>query len=61
MLSYDIINVFIADGQKYSGNPLAVIYGAADLTQEQCQTLGRRELLKSALIAFLPQDQTVLN
>lgn len=43
MLSYDIVNVFIADGEKYSGNPLAVFYGAADLSQEQCQALGRRE------------------
>lgn len=44
MLSYDIVNVFIADGEKYSGNPLAVIYGAEDLSQAQCQALGRREL-----------------
>jgi predicted PhzF superfamily epimerase YddE/YHI9 len=43
MLSYDIVNVFIADGEKFSGNPLAVIYGAEKLTQDQCQALGRRE------------------
>jgi trans-2,3-dihydro-3-hydroxyanthranilate isomerase len=44
MLSYDIVNVFIADGKPYSGNPLAVIYGAEELSQEQCQALGRREV-----------------
>lgn len=45
MLWYDIVNVFIADGSPFSGNPLAVIYGADRLSQEQCQALGRREQL----------------
>jgi len=43
MLSYDIVNVFIADGERFSGNPLAVIYGAEKLSQDQSQALGRRE------------------
>jgi len=43
LLRYDVVNVFISDGNVYSGNPLAVIYGGEHLTQAQGLVLARRK------------------
>jgi len=37
MLEYEVVDVFAP--RAYAGNPLAVVFGADDLTTEQCQAL----------------------
>lgn len=42
-IPFELVNVFLADKQPYTGNPLAVFRNGGELTTEQCQALGRRQ------------------
>lgn len=41
-LAYRIVNVFTVDEEPFSGNPLAVFEDAADVTDEQMQSIARQ-------------------
>lgn len=42
-LSYDLVDVFtLPPNIPFTGNPLAVVYGAQDLSQAQLQTIATR-------------------
>ena len=60
MLKYDIVNVFLANSDPYTGNPLAVIHGGEELSTEQCQAFGRRAsaIAYSEICNF--QSETIL-
>jgi trans-2,3-dihydro-3-hydroxyanthranilate isomerase len=54
-LDYLIVDVFTPEaGQPFSGNPLAVVLGADDLTTAQCQALAVEFNLSESVFAVAP-------
>lgn len=60
-LTYDLLDVFTTDGVPFTGNALAVIYGAESLSQKQLQTIARGESSSLVLCPGHIADLTTLS
>jgi trans-2,3-dihydro-3-hydroxyanthranilate isomerase len=54
IVAYEIVDVFT--DRPFAGNPLAVVYGAADLGHDQMQTLAREFNLSETVFVLEPDD-----
>jgi trans-2,3-dihydro-3-hydroxyanthranilate isomerase len=54
IVAYEIVDVFT--DRPFTGNPLAVVYGAADLGHDQMQTLAREFNLSETVFVLDPAD-----
>jgi trans-2,3-dihydro-3-hydroxyanthranilate isomerase len=54
IVAYEIVDVFT--DRPFTGNPLAVVYGAADLAHDQMQTLAREFNLSETVFVLEPSD-----
>jgi trans-2,3-dihydro-3-hydroxyanthranilate isomerase len=54
IVAYEIVDVFT--DRPFAGNPLAVVYGADDLAQDQMQTLAREFNLSETVFVLPPAD-----
>jgi trans-2,3-dihydro-3-hydroxyanthranilate isomerase len=54
IVAYEIVDVFT--DRPFAGNPLAVVYGAADLGHDQMQTLAREFNLSETVFVLTPSD-----
>jgi trans-2,3-dihydro-3-hydroxyanthranilate isomerase len=54
IVAYEIVDVFT--DRPFAGNPLAVVYGAADLAHDQMQTLTREFNLSETVFVLEPTD-----
>ena len=55
-LTYRLLNVFARDDDPFSGNPLCVVEGAQDLTDDQMQGLARQFNLSETTFLVAPVD-----
>ncbi|MGA8977880.1 MAG: PhzF family phenazine biosynthesis protein [Pedococcus sp.] len=55
-LTYRLLNVFARAGDPFSGNPLCVVEGAQDLTDDQMQGLARQFNLSETTFLVAPAD-----
>jgi trans-2,3-dihydro-3-hydroxyanthranilate isomerase len=56
LLDYEVVDVFAP--RAFAGNPLAVVFGADDLTTEQCQALANEFHLSETSFLCAPTDPT---
>jgi trans-2,3-dihydro-3-hydroxyanthranilate isomerase len=56
-LDYAVVDVFVGDpAQPFEGNPLAVVFGADDLTTAQCQALAVEFNLSETVFPMAPTE-----
>jgi trans-2,3-dihydro-3-hydroxyanthranilate isomerase len=56
IVAYEIVDVFT--DRPFAGNPLAVVYGAADLAHDQMRTLAREFNLSETVFVLDPSDES---